>query len=87
MTSSLTADCRTRYQNSPVSPCLRGQTPQLRCEPYSPFLQSLQRAELLKTPMQKLLAALILPLIVMTAPLSSWAGNDDHDHPEGKPEF
>ena len=47
----------------------------------------LQLPEFLKIHMQKLLATLTLPLILIAAPLSSWAGNDDHDHPEGKPEF
>jgi hypothetical protein len=39
--------------------------------------------------MKKLLALLALPLVLASAPLTGWAG-DDHDHhryPEGKQEF
>lgn len=38
--------------------------------------------------MQKLLATLALPFVVLAAPLSSWAGDDHHHHyPERKEEF
>ena len=47
----------------------------------------LQLPEFLKIHMQKLLATLALPLILIAAPLSSWAGNDYHGHHEGKQEF
>ena len=37
--------------------------------------------------MKIIIATLALPFALLTAPLSSWAGNDSHRYHEGKQEF